>query len=98
SEKAGNHEEEAMAEKNEKAVIEKKHAEATRLPEAEHGFFPTLVKVSGDLATRSAETGFGALRDLHGELFTRASSAVDFVDELQQGTLGIVRRLLARVD
>jgi hypothetical protein len=87
-----------MAEKNEKAVIEKKHVESSRLPEAERGFFPTLVQVGADLATRSAEGGFGALRDLHGELFTRTSSAIDFVDEVQQGALGIVRRLVARVD
>lgn len=87
-----------MAEKNDKSVIEKKHVESTRLPEAERGFFPTLVQVGSDLATRSAESGFGALRDLHGEMFTRTSSTIDFVDELQQGALAIVRRLVARVD
>ena len=87
-----------MAEKIEKANDKSQERIPSRLPDVERSLVHTVVLAGGDLAARAAEAAFGALRDLQGETFLRTSSALDFVDETQQGLLGVVRRVVARVD
>ena len=87
-----------MAEKNEKTMDRSQERAPSRLPEPDRGLLQTVVGAGSDLTARAAEAAFGALRDLQSEAFTRTSSALDFVDETQQGFISVVRRVVARVD
>ncbi|MCC7073693.1 MAG: hypothetical protein IT383_20450 [Deltaproteobacteria bacterium] len=87
-----------MAEKNEKTLDKGQERAPSRLPEPDRGLLHTVVVAGGELTARATEAAFGALRDLQSETFTRTSSALDFVDETQQGMLNVVRRVVARVD
>ncbi len=85
-----------MAEKNPEK-IEKSTDKPVRL-EGERALLPAVVQAGAELAQKTGDACFGALRDVHGEVFTRTSSAIDFVDDLQQGSLRLLRRVVARVD
>ena len=85
-----------MNDKTEKAMDKTDRPRAA--PSADRGLLPTLVHVTSELASKAADGSFGLMRDIHGEVFTRLSSSIDFVDQAQQGTLNVARRLVARVD
>jgi hypothetical protein len=96
---AARNEERTMADnKTNEKLADKSIEKQPSSPSTREPFLPALVHSGAELAQKTSEAAFGALRDVHTEVFTRTSSTIDFVDELQQGSLRLLRRVVARVD
>jgi hypothetical protein len=70
--------------------------ERKRIALEEEGLIPSFLQLSASLGERTANAGFGFVRDVHAGTTRGALAAIDFVEALSQSTIATLRSVTQR--